>query len=86
MANVHRLTVKICLCPTLKHLTCAGALPGKSGSAVSWRNSGTCKMFQVVQLEEPYLPQSCSELACCCSSEVNSCVSGGAQHPKGGAF
>lgn len=47
-------------------LSCASGLPGKFGLDINWRNSGTGKMFQVVQLEEPYLPVAHSEPACSC--------------------
>lgn len=73
MENVHKLRKNL----PLSHsgaLSYPGGLPGKSSLDVNW-NSGTGKMLQVVQLEEPYLPEAHSEPACCCKG--NSWVSVG---------
>lgn len=77
MENVLGLRVNSLPLSHPEPLNCACGLPGKFGSDMSWRSSGTGKTLQVVQLEEPYLPQARSEPACCCSSEANSWVLGG---------
>lgn len=84
MENVHRLTAKSLPFSHPEAFSCGSGLPGKSGLDMNWRNSGTGKMLQVVQLEEPLSARGTFRTSLLLQGEQLSF--GGAQHPKGGAF